>query len=143
MAHLMTFSSKSGSPSLSPSGPYGVGDVSEDTSVSSNPCSRNAVNVAEEVAKDNGSESMDACEFGCTGALGGGEDAEECRVTPVFVLCVEVAEVDAEGGGGGETTVGIRRLFSRNAVFRRTEMSESVAHVRLAQLTRSMITTTF
>lgn len=66
LAHLMTFSSKSASPSPSPSGPYGTGVVTAETSDWRMPCSSSALRAAGEVEVEEGSACIDACEFGCT-----------------------------------------------------------------------------
>ncbi|KAL7278720.1 LOW QUALITY PROTEIN: hypothetical protein ACG7TL_007723 [Trametes sanguinea] len=68
-----TFSSKSASPSRSPSGPCGTGAASAPTSEESSPCCSSACRVAPAVDAEAGSERRDACEFGCT--VWGGESA--------------------------------------------------------------------
>lgn len=118
IAYLTTFSSKSASPSRSPSGPCGTGAVTAETSDWRMPCSSSALSVAGDVEIEEGSESMDACEFGCTCS---GRASDEWRASPVlFVSADDAAEV------GGMCVVGMMRLFKRNAVLRRTDISESL-----------------
>lgn len=118
IADLMTFSSKSASPSLSPSGPCGTGAVTAETSDWRMPCSSSALSAAGDVEIDEGSACIDACEFGCTGS---GRASDEWRVSPVLFDSVD----DAGAVGGTMCVVGMMRVFSRKAVLRRTEISES------------------
>ena len=69
------------------------------------------------MSTDVGSASIDACEFGCTGAAACG--GPECIRLPGDVV------VAAEAGEEG-----VRRLLRRKAALRRTPMSESERRAR-------------
>lgn len=122
--HLVSFSSRSASrPSpSSPSDPYGVGSVSSRTSTGSRPCARKAHSVRGAVSVDAGSATIDACEFGCTGASVCCESPPPCTLTP------EGEGVPVAVVATGVETEGVRRMLRRNAALRRTLMSESDAH---------------
>jgi hypothetical protein len=116
--NLINFSARSAShPSpSSPSGPYGVGSVSSRTMTGSSACARKARSVSGAVLVEAGSATIDACEFGCTGGpTGRSPSPPPCTLAPE-----EVAVAAAE-----TATEGVRRLLRRNAVLRRTVMSES------------------
>jgi len=75
----------------------------------STPCSSNAFPVSCEVIVEVGSLTIDACEFGCTGA------DEEPGVRRF------------ECASGSSESLCISNVFRRNATFRRTAMSESIS----------------
>lgn len=93
--YYITFSSKSTSCSLSPSGPNGTGDSKDDTSESIIRCSSRALTVIGDVENDIGSATISACELGCTGALDSWpesafEEAVGWSVIDVLVLSASV-----------------------------------------------------
>ena len=78
---------------------------------------RKARSVSGAVSADVGSATIDACEFGCTVAA----DCDSPPCTPTPGGGEELVAVEA----APTATVGVRRLLRRNAVLRRTPMSES------------------
>ena len=136
ITHPTILSSNSLSPSSSPSGPWGTGEVRAPTRTSRRPWFPSASFVNLDVEADEGSAIMDACEFGCTGVwmFGPGSaltvEAVECRVTALLVLpsepCGTVGPVLAVlSGDSSLEELGMSKALRRKAVFRRTVMSES------------------